>query len=600
MPVPMTPAPARLTGPLLQGAMIAASRSVLQLQEHLNAINVFPVADGDTGTNLALTLRSAVERALACHDVSVSDMSGALAEGALLGAHGCSGAILAQFLYGLSVGLSGQSEADVASFARAASKGAAFAREAVAEPRDGTMLTVMRDWAAFIDRHGSQASDLRALLAQSLPTAVSSLGRTPEQLTVLADAGVVDAGAQGFVAMLEGMRRFLESGAVDPEELKQSADGLIETHRVASAPVRFRFCTQAAVSGHSVNQDELRKRLETVGDSVIVAGTNHRLHVHLHTDDPQQAFAIVRDYGELDAPRFEDMRAQHMSTFEPRAVALITDSACDLPADEVIRGRIRMVPLKVVFGASSFLDKVTITDKEFYRQLATSLCHPTTSHPTAEQFREAYLRRVPHQRAALAITVSAALSGTFQAAKTAAHSVRDQIDVSVIDSKSVSAGLGLILREAADAVESGSTLEDVHQRVTWAVQNVRVFATVETVEYLVRGGRLSGARGRLARALKIRPILTLDEEGKVRVEATAYTARQARRRLMELVRKTVVSAGPLRCIVAHADAPKTASEYGEALREFLDIRDLSIVPLSAVFGAHAGPGAVTVAFLGAR
>ena len=593
--------PTDLDGPLLQHAVIAASQAVIQLQQHLNDINVFPVADADTGTNLALTLRSAAEGALNCKDTSVSQVSAASADAALQGAHGCSGAIVAQFLQGLSVGFQGVVTADLPCFARAARMGAALARDAVAEPRDGTILTVMHDWADFVEASVGDSSDLLTLLSRSLVAATASLRKTPDKLETLAAAGVVDAGARGFVAMLEGFVGFLQSGRIDPGLLSSLADRAARPNRVAPTPIDFGFCTQTLIVGPSIDRTALRRRLQTLGDSMIVAGSAERVHLHIHTSDPERVFTIAREYGGLVDPQVEDMREQRARARHRqhrRTIALITDSACDLPADEIISHNIRVVPMQIVFGGESYLDKVTVTDEDFYRLLATSPFHPTTSQPSPADFRATFLRAAANQHVALAITVSAALSGTFQSAVAAAEDVRAKIDVAVVDSKNISAGLGLILREAADAIASGRTIQEVRRRADWAVQNVRIFATVETVEHLVRGGRLSRAGGRLARMLHIKPVLALNRDGRVQVVAKAFTAARSRRKLMKIVERAAAGKRDLRFIVAHANAPMTATRYVDHIRRSFEAKELSVVPLSAAFGAHAGPGAVAVAFLG--
>lgn len=269
-----------LDGTLFKHAVIAGSRPVILMQEQLNNINVFPVADSDTGTNMALTLRNLAEGALNCKEASLDKMSIALADAAFLGAHGSSGSLLAQFFQGLAKGFQASGRVDVVGFARAARYGADCAREAVAEPREGTILTVMRDWADCLDAQCRNSDSFPPLLAFALKGTTESLKRTPEKLEVLAKAGVVDAGAQGFVAMLEGFQNFLDTGQIVPVTRSILAAGRAKARALASpAEITFQFCTQALIVGPEIDRESLRKQIRSLGDSMIVGGSDQRVHL---------------------------------------------------------------------------------------------------------------------------------------------------------------------------------------------------------------------------------------------------------------------------------------------------------------------------------
>jgi len=591
-----------LDGNRLKHATIAGAQRLIQMQEHLNNINVFPVPDSDTGTNMALTMRSVAEGALNCKEVSVHAMSAALADSALMGARGNSGAILAQFFQGLAEGFHGLSRSDLKSFAQAVQHAAMMAREAIAEPREGTILTVIQDWAKYIQETWEKFSDFPALLHSSMQAATESLQRTPEKLKVLAKAGVVDAGAQGFVHLLEGILSFIQSGKIE-----RLARGLFDfgnaKAKVEEAPeaITFQYCTQAFITGTAIDRAALKEQLRLLGDSMIVAGSNERVRIHIHTNAPEEVFAIARTHGELVDARKDDMRNQHTRAHhdpEVQTVAIITDSACDLPSEDFIRHNIRMVPVLVMFGNRSYVDKVTITDRDFYHMLTLAAQLPTTSQPAPADFREVYLQAAQNHREALAIILTGGASGTYQSAVRAAQTVKDQINVQVVDSKNVSIGLGLIVREAAEAVAAGAQLEEVKRRVAWAAKNVRIFISVETMHYLVAGGRVSKFRGALANLLKLKPLLTLNAEGKPEAVAKTFGGEHGHKKLLELVKREAMGKRNLRFMVAHANAPETAAFYANALRKHFELREVPIVSVSPALGAHAGPGAAAVAFLG--
>lgn len=590
-----------LDGQRLRNAVIAGAQRVIQMQEQLNNINVFPVADSDTGTNMALTMQCVAQGALNCKDGSVAVVSGALADSALLGARGNSGAILAQFFQGLSEGFRGQARADVAGFATAVQHAAGAAREAIAEPREGTILTVMQDWAEHISRTWQRMADFTALVRSSLSAATDSLKSTPAKLKVLERAGVVDAGAQGFVHLLEGVFSFVQSGRIERIAHSELDFGNGKA-KVDEAPeqITFQYCTQAMVVGDGLELALIRQRLQPLGDSMIVAGSREKVRIHIHTNEPERVFAIAREYGELIDARHDDMREQHRRAHgDPNqaTVAIITDSSCDLPAEDFIRYNIQMVPVALMFGRETYIDKVTITDREFYQKLASSPAPPTTSQPAPVDFREVYRHAAENHAQAFAIILSGALSGTLQAAKTAAQAYR-KTAVEVVDSKMVSIGLGLIVREAAQLAQQGASASQLRERIAWAVANVKIFVSVETMEHLIRGGRVSRWRGLAANLLNLKPILTVDANGKAVTAGKTFGGEHGRARLQEIVKREAVGKRKLQFMVGHANAPERAEVHAAWLRRQFEVSDVPIVPVSPALGAHAGPGAIAIAFLG--
>jgi DegV family protein with EDD domain len=239
-----------------------------------------------------------------------------------------------------------------------------------------------------------------------------------------------------------------------------------------------------------------------------------------------------------------------------------------------------------------------MTDRDFYRMLASLPHHPKTSQPAPADFQVVFQQAAANHKQALAIILTGALSGTLQAAQRAAQAVKDQISVQVIDSKNVCIGLGLILREAAASIESGASMDELKRRVDWAIQNVQLYISFETMDYLVRGGRVSRFRGALARWLKLKPILQINSSGKAEVIAKTFGGEHGRRKLMEIVKREAAGRRKLRFLVAHANAPETAAFHAGWIRKYFEVPEISIVSVSPALGAHAGPGAAGIAVLG--
>lgn len=592
-----------IDGLRLRQAVIAGARRVIMMQDQLNRINVFPVADNDTGTNMALTMQSIAEGAISCRDQSVSAMAQCLADAALMGARGNSGAILAQFFQGLSESFKGKVSASLMHFAEAVEAARQSAYDAITEPKEGTILTVIHDWAEKIKKHCHNSHDFRELFKEGLHEAQRSLKETPKKLKLLAKAGVVDAGAQGFVHMLEGIHHFMQSGKI--ERAVGIGDGKLAARaNVKRAPedITYRYCTECLIAGNSIDGQQLRSELKKMGNSLIVAGSAEKVRVHVHTDEPETVFEMAVQYGEVSNRKFEDMRDQHRKAYsngEATApqIALVTDTSCDLPSEYIIRHNIQMVPIQISFGSETYVDKITITPREFYHILEENAQPPTTSQPTPGDYVSTYNELWGHFDEVISIHLSGALSGTLQAAQTAAKSIADK-NIRVIDARNVSVGLALIVAEAAKAIEAGCELEEVVKRTERAIRNVRFFICFSTVKYLIHGGRLSKSRGWLARILNLKPLLTLDDEGKVQTVSKSMGGKAALTKLMQLVCKEAIGKRNLRFAVAHANAPEKADWLAGEIRKQFETNQIMVVNVSPALGAHAGPGAAGVAFLG--
>ncbi|MFN2431962.1 MAG: DegV family protein [Gemmatimonadota bacterium] len=596
-----------LDGPRLCRAVIAGAHAVRRVQEMLDRINVFPVSDSDTGTNMAATLAGAAAAAREARVEDVGAMSRRIAESALLDARGNSGVILAQFFQGLAEGLDGCTRVTASRFAAAARRASDAARSALARPQEGTMLTVMSDWAGQLEAAAVRSEDFVAALRESLGTARGSLARTPQMLRVLARAGVVDAGAQGFVSLLEGIQAFIETRRADLRPEPDPAPPAAAEARVdGDAPILFQFCTECLLEGEALDRERLREELGGMGDSLVLAGSPRRLRVHVHTNDPEAVFTTVARQGRIVGRKTDDMRAQHQlahgggSAGEPegaagqRRIAIVSDSACDLPDELLRRHRIHLIPLGVQFGAESFLDRRTLSVTEFYAKLAASPYHPTTSQPAPANFLSVYRHLVRNYESVVSIHISGALSGTLGGAERAAREV-DAGRIHVIDSRTASAAQGLVVLAVAEAVEDGRSLAEVVDRARRAAETARLFVSVPSTEFLVRGGRVGRTKGLLARALDLQPILTIGQDGKPAAAARARGARARHARTLELALSAAEPLANPRFAVAHADALEQALGYEPELRRTHPRAEVLMAEVGPALGAHGGPGATAIA-----
>lgn len=590
-----------LNGTRLKRALIAGSRRVSTFSEQLNTINVFPVADSDTGTNMAGTMQALVEGIRGNPEGDLSAVSQAAADAALTGAQGNSGTILSQFFYGLAEGIRGQSRITTESFSRIARRAVDYTYEALAEPKEGTILTVLRVWAERLVENSRKTADFAALFSESLDQAKEAVRNTRRKLPALRKAKVVDAGALGFVHLIEGIVQFIERGRI--REIEQLSDpGTSETPSFGETAeaLTFRYCTECIIEGRAIDHNDLRLRLASTGDSLIVAGSPTRTKVHVHTDNPEEVFQIAEDYGTPLHQKADDMQKQYAAAHAAhRDTALVVDSACDLPQEELEKSFVHLVSVKVLFGDKSYIDKVALTPEHYYQLLRSHAGLPaTTSQPSPGDFARVFSFLTAHYRQVIYLGLSGTLSGTLASAHSALEHTNRPERVHILDSRMATVGTGIVARRIIEAIEEGKEFEKIQQLAEETVQRVRLLITIPSLEALLRSGRLGRTKGFIAKLLKLRPLLTLDAQGRIVKAAMVRGAEAGKETLIALIREALPDGATSDFAVGHVDAANTARWFRRQIEHyFKPAREIFITDASPALATHTGFGTVAVAYL---
>ena len=311
-------------GSVLRGMFTAATLWLEKSCHQIDALNVFPVPDGDTGTNMLLTMRSTLDEVRG-DEVPAGVVAGAMAHGALMGARGNSGVILSQFLRGLAQGLEGKERFNPADFSAALEQAATMSYRGLSRPVEGTILTVIRDTADAARQAVATAGDLASLFKVLTAAAAQSVARTPTLLPVLRQAGVVDAGGQGFLVILEGALRFLRGQEMEgePDIISPSLPLVLIEYEMEEEEA-YGYCTEFLVRGEYLDPDSVRRRLDKKGVSVMVVGDEGAIKVHLHTFDPGGALRYALKLGTLHDIQINNMDDQHREFLEIRRAAVPT------------------------------------------------------------------------------------------------------------------------------------------------------------------------------------------------------------------------------------------------------------------------------------
>lgn len=588
-----------LDGLQLNRAFKAGIARLLSRQEHLNKINVFPVPDGDTGTNLALTMSAVLGSLQRWPDGHAGKTLTRIADAALDGARGNSGAILAQFFLGVCDRLGHLGHLSPDDFADGVHGGAAYARESLSEPREGTILTVLTDFAREIHsvrREGVR--DFTALLRRGVQAAQASLERTTYQLEALRKANVVDAGALGFVELMSGMTEYIASGSEQepavtvPEALAASVP---EETAGQEEDLAYRYCTECVVTGANVDRRHLREQMSALGGSLVVAGLQSKVRVHIHVNDPAEVFRVAARFGTVTGEKADDMqRQQHSAHVAGRRVAIVTDSAADIPEDEMDRLGIHMVPVRVHFGEHSYLDKVGISPEEFFAELERNPVHPQTSQPPPGDFRRQFEFLASHFDSVVSIHLTRQASGTCGAAEMAAGRVSTHGKVTVIDSMNASVGQGLVAMYAAECAEAGYDAARVIEATRAIRSKTRTFGLVGSLEYAVRGGRVPRWVKNVADRLQLMPILHNDRKGRVTAGGVLFGRSHLREKFARYIRRRMRDDCSYRILVGHANCEADGRWLLERLSS-ANVASGRLLPLGSALGVHGGPGMLVVA-----
>lgn len=591
-----------LDGDALANALVSGIHRVIDEQDFLNRINVFPVADGDTGTNLSLSLGSALAVLKDPSKKHLGTLLASIADALLDGARGNSGAIVAQFFQGVSDSAGESTRFTTYTFGKAVSQGNEYAHDAMSEPCEGTILSVIAAFSQAITRQVSAAreDEFPPLIDAALKAADEALARTTEQLDVLRKAGVVDAGAKGFVALVEGVNEYIRHGRIAAEpDLSVLRDDAIPIATAGSAAdSEYRYCTECIVTGTDIDRRKLREALAELGDSLVLAGTKRKAKIHVHVNDPEEVFDMGRRFGEVGFEKADDMHRQTHSSHHDAAkkFAVITDSAADIADEDMERLDIHMVPCRIQFGNRGYLDKVSITAEEFFAELDTNSHHPTTSQPAPGDFRRQFQFLASHFKDVISINLTAWASGTHAAALAAAERTNAPGRIHVIDSINASLGQGQLVVFAAECAEAGLRVDATIEAVRDLIPKTHTYALLNDLRFAVRGGRLPPWVKTVAEFLRLTAMLRTTADGRVATGHFFLGKRNRIRKFARLVARQNREYPSLRISIAHAVCPDDATQLERLLREMIPkIERLSVTQLGAALGVHGGPGTLLVA-----
>ncbi|MFA8450105.1 MAG: DegV family protein [Bacteroidales bacterium] len=575
---------------------ISGAQKVISQQNELNRINIFPVADSDTGTNLGNTFYSVIH---SLHpEKSCPILINKIADHAINGAKGNSGVIIAQFLHGISCETNHLTNINLNSFANALKNSVKQLYEAVANPVEGTILTVIREWSEFFYEKKESTDGFFKVFEESLEIAKKSLSSTTQKMEMLKKAKLVDAGAKGFVLFLEGIMEFLKTGKIvrTPTSVNTSPLEIIED--IDTFPV-YRFCTEGVImkKHNEISFDEIKKYLLTQGDSVVLAGGGERLHFHVHTNTPDKVINhMIKQNHILVHHKVDDMLTQynwkHNNTNE---YVLVVDSVSDIPQELLDKNQIYIAPFFVEHNGISYLDKRTIKTSAVYDWIQNSKHQISTAQPGTKSLKTIYNMGLNSGKKIISLHTSSHLTSSYQSAQMIQKEIGNE-QILAYDSYSITGGLGILAIRIAKALEEGISGELLEQKIEEWRDKVNLFVNFPTLKYARKSGRLSLVKGAIGQLMNVKPILSVNNKGKIEFEDKAFSNKSGAEKLIKQVEKRMGNHKIWGYTITHS-----GSEYTQMVLDFMmektGLPPVYINETSPVIGTYAGPNAICVSFM---
>ncbi|MBD3920362.1 DegV family EDD domain-containing protein [Paenibacillus sp. PR3] len=585
----------------LHRMILAGANEIIAREQELNAINVFPVPDGDTGSNLAHLMR------MILRETKPSDASAEVLDkvrrACLRGSRGNSGMIFSQFIISMCSYMSARLELQRPQFIEMCAQSADASRRSVQDPREGTVLSVMNDWVEVLRAAVPLTESIPDLLRRSFAGVCVSLENTKHQMEVLRKNNVVDAGAKGFVHFLQGFISSLSNDTlvidqyVDQDTqpaVQPSADADSSSHNLVD--LEYRYCVEFMLDIRT-DLKEIKNRIAAMGNSIVAVGDGNQGKIHIHTDVPERVAEAIQDHGWIVYQKVEDMkRQQDMIYNRQSSIALVIDSACDIPESWLDDYQIHRVPLHLQFERSTYLDKVTLQLGTFYDKLERTEELPTTSQPAQETIVLLYERLLTHYQHIISIHLSKPLSGTYDTCRQAAERV-DSTRIHVIDSRTLSGAYGLIVHRAAEAVKAGKPIDQVLELLKSSIPRSEILVSVPTLKHMIRGGRVSPLQGKIASWLDMKPIVSVNHAGQSILYGKTFYRRSNLSKMLRMVAR-IHRRNPIQSyVILHAGAEADSEYCSEEMMRITGRRPQYITSVSPVIGLHAGKGAVSVAMM---
>ena len=570
-----------LNAPKLYSGFMAAATQLIENKDILNKINFFPVADRDTGSNLAASMRGITDGS---HDVSsVSDLMTSISKGLIMASRGNSGIIFSQYLSGFASRCVGLSVISLADFSVALDMATETAYKALENPIEGTILTLMSKWSELIALESKKHDDFFLALNETMPALEKTLNDTAGALSEYKKQKLVDSGALAFYYFVLGFRDGL-SGEVTAVTLPDFDEFINHDNH----DLTYRYCTEVLFEAPNYNTDVLRESLSLLGDSLIISESDDYYRVHIHTNTPVDVVRLLPSDASLRHIKSDDMSMQvRVSSAKPGKIAIVSDSIAD---GEFEHEDFYRLPLNLLMDGVTYLDKRSI-DNAFVYEHDGKVSSSQVNEAQVLEFLEPILSVYDE---IYILSVSSKMSGTYGSFKRALDSL-DLGDkkVHLVDSKTNSAAQGLLVNHALRLVDEGVSYDALISQMDVLKNQARIYVSIDDIGPMARSGRIPKKVGSVLISLGFRPIVSIDASGEGSIDGLAFSKKKNAKLFEKKIRNSEIS----EYVLAYTSDKKDALEWEDKIFEMTGVRALQVVPTSAIVAMSAGQHSVAIAFI---
>jgi len=577
--------------------IITGAKEVMQNKTYLNQINVYPVPDGDTGSNLYAMMQQITRNTYLDSDINITLES--VSESAIIGAKGNSGLLFAQYIGAFIEAILRGEAISAKSFLEGCHMGMTAAYNAIEKPIEGTILTIMRVFYETLKPYETHETFFEEPLELAKRAIAEAVDETTHQLFVLKKASVVDSGAKGFFYFITGFIKGIALNHVDMKEEPEVVPETVETHHFTDESLNYRYCFEVLLKKNAYTPEDIAKQFQNDGDSMIVTQTKQYLRLHLHTNAPCDVFHKAMTFGTIEMQKVDDMLMQYTQAHHRKyRTAIVTDSVSDIPDEWLLEKEISMVPLSILSEDIAFLDKRTINNERLFERIEKTGKLPTSSQPDRVLISNLYNQLHTYYEHIIVLSVSSALSGTFNGFKQVAENMGNvKHAIQVVDTKQNAVAQGLLVWYLAKLRDENETGEALIEKIHDAIHRTKIIVRIAQIDHMIWSGRLNIHAGKIAKMLRIKPLITLDEDGKGAIQKLCFNKRGAERAFLEHIRKVHRKKTILYYALTYVDDREMAEDIAQDIKRLIGLEPVYIVESSTVIALGAGKGAIAIGYI---
>lgn len=582
-----------LTGHDLYQMFNYGTTFVVKKRKKLNDINVFPVPDGDTGNNLVYTMQTISRESKPQESFQATLDS--ISDSALIGARGNSGVIFAQFVNGLRTASKGKELVSLDEFADMALESVEHTYSSLSNPVEGTMITVIKEWAKGLKVTLSAAKNIKDFFLVAYAMAEQALEKTKEQLAILKKNNVVDSGAMGFVLFLKGINSYFNQEQI--EEMAYEELEIENTHDFHEE-INFRYCTEGLVEYSNQKEEVIQETLKPYGDSLIVVMGAKMFRIHIHTNQPELVFKELRKFGKIISQKVDDMIGDINMKYSENDTVIVTDSIADIDQKYLKENNVVVIPLNVNVEGTTYFDKITLNNEILFDLIENSLEYPTTATPTIKYINDLFSKLLLNYKNILVVAVSSNLSATFNVIKKEVDQlVAKGKNIRIVDTLTNSVAQGLLVKSAVDMLKDGKNIDEIEKVLNEEKKKSEILVCLETFKYAMMSGRLPKAVGKIGMFFGIRPIMSIDELGKGAAFGFALSQKGITKKIVKHVKKDLETKGIDRYALIHCLNQDLLDEYKVLFTEMIGKEPEYIAEVSSATAIHSGKGSVAIGYI---